>query len=119
MDIDNKSINVARMLAIDSITKAGSGHPGIALGTAPILYSLYKDIMNYNAYVPEYVNRDRFVLSAGHGSALLYAILHLFNFNVTVDDLKKFRQLNSVTAGHPEYKAINGIDTSTGPLGQG
>lgn len=117
--IDNKSINSLRMLSVDMIEKANSGHPGLPLGAAPALYTLYKDFLNFNPDHPKWMNRDRFVLSAGHGSAMLYSLLNLFGFDVTMDDLKNFRQLNSKTPGHPEYGHTVGVDATTGPLGQG
>ncbi|MGD9901174.1 MAG: transketolase [Spirochaetales bacterium] len=119
MDIRQKAVNTLRLLSLDQIERANSGHPGIALGSAPILFTLYNSVMNYDYKDPKYINRDRFVLSAGHGSALLYSTLHMFGFNITKDDLMNFRQINSVTPGHPEYDLSRGIETSTGPLGQG
>ncbi|MCI6609528.1 MAG: transketolase [Ezakiella sp.] len=117
--IDNKSINSLRMLSVDMIEKANSGHPGLPLGAAPALYTLYKDFLNFNPNHPKWMNRDRFVLSAGHGSAILYSLLNLFGFDITMDDIKKFRQLDSKTPGHPEYGHTVGVDATTGPLGQG
>ncbi len=119
MDITQKSINTLRALSIEEIEKANSGHPGICLGSAPIVYALYSEIMNYNSKHSSFVNRDRFVLSAGHGSALLYAALHMFGYKVTKNDLMNFRQFESVTPGHPEYGVTDGVEVSTGPLGQG
>ena len=98
--IEQLSINTIRFLAIDAIQKANSGHPGMPMGCAPIGYLLYKEIMNYNPAQPKWLNRDRFVLSAGHGSMLLYSLLHLSGFNVSMDDLKNFRQWGSITPGH-------------------
>ena len=117
--IDNEAINSIKVLALDMIDKAGSGHPGIVLGAAPILYALYKDHLNVIPSKPDWVNRDRFVMSAGHGSALLYSMLYHAGFNIDMDELKQFRSLNSLTPGHPEYKVTPGIDVTTGPLGQG
>lgn len=117
--IENKVVNTLRVLSADQIEKANSGHPGICLGAAPAMYALWR--YHYRAY-PEaydYFNRDRFVLSAGHGSALYYSALHLFGFGMDMEDLKTFRQLGSRAAGHPEYEIDNAIDISTGPLGQG
>ncbi len=114
-----KSINTVRSLAIDSIQKANSGHPGICMGAAPMAYTLFNHQMNLNPSNPNWINRDRFVLSAGHGSALLYSLLHLSGFDLTIEDLKNFRQIDSKTPGHPENFMTQGIDASTGPLGQG
>jgi len=119
MSMDEKIINSIRSLGIDMIHEAGSGHPGIVLGAAPILYSLYGKHLKINPKDPDWFDRDRFVLSAGHGSALLYATLFLAGYNIRLTDLKSFRQLNSKTPGHPEYKTTPGVDMSTGPLGQG
>ncbi len=116
---DKKIIDNIRGLAIDIIDCAKSGHPGIALGAAPIMYTLYANHLNYATDNDKWLNRDRFVLSAGHGSALLYAILYFAGFNISLDDLMKFRKLNSITPGHPEYLVTPGVDMSTGPLGQG
>ncbi|MEG1711283.1 MAG: transketolase [Clostridia bacterium] len=112
------TINAARMLAIEQIAKANSGHPGLPLGAAPAMNAIFSAMEN-DPTNSSAINRDRFVLSAGHGSALLYATLHLFGYNVKIDDLKNFRQMGSVTPGHPEYKVTDGVDASTGPLGQG
>lgn len=119
MSIDIKSVNELRVLSAEMITNAKSGHTGIALGSAPILYSLYANIMAVDSKDPKNFNRDRFVLSAGHGSSILYSILYGMGFNLTKDDLKNFRQLGSKTPGHPEINVTEGIDCSTGPLGQG
>ena len=116
----NLTIDTIRVLGVEMIEKANSGHPGIVLGAAPIMYALYKDHLVVDPENPLFFNRDRFVLSAGHGSALLYATMHLAGYkNVTIEDLKNFRQINSKTAGHPENILIDGIETTTGPLGQG
>ncbi len=117
MKINQKCINTARVLASEMINRAGSGHTGIALGSAPILYALFKD--HYNFYSNKYINRDRLVLSAGHASALYYAYLHMFGFDVSMEDLKNFRQIGSKTPGHPEVGSTDGVEVSTGPLGQG
>ena len=117
--VDNKIINSIKVLALDMIDKAGSGHPGIVLGAAPIMYALYKDHLNVLPSNPKWFNRDRFVLSAGHGSALLYSMLVHAGFDIDMEEIKNFRQLNSLTPGHPEYKVTPGVDVSTGPLGQG
>lgn len=114
----NRTVANLKSLGIDMIDKAGSGHPGIVLSAAPILYVLYANYMHVNPDDPNWINRDRFVLSAGHGSALLYANLYMLGF-ISLDDLKKFRQLGSVTPGHPELGVTPGVDISTGPLGQG
>lgn len=117
--MDKQLINSIKALGIDMIDNAQSGHPGIVLGAAPIIYTLYSKHMNINVDDPKWLNRDRFVMSAGHGSALLYAMLYMVGFNVTLDDLKGFRQINSITPGHPEVDITPGVDMSTGPLGQG
>ncbi len=114
-----KIIDQLRCLGIDMISEANSGHPGIVLGAAPILYTLYAHHLRFDPTDPNYFNRDRFVMSAGHGSALLYATLYLAGFPITLDDLKNFRQIDSITPGHPEYGVTPGVDASTGPLGQG
>ena len=111
--------NTIRGLSMDAIEKANSGHPGLPLGCAEIMAYLYGHELRYNTNDPNWINRDRFVLSAGHGSMALYASLHLAGFDVSIDDLKAFRQLHSKTAGHPEYGEVEGVETTTGPLGQG
>jgi len=116
---EQRLVNDIRMLAIDMIDNAGSGHPGIVLGAAPILYTIYSKFLKFNPLVGDWYNRDRFVLSAGHGSALLYATLFACGYPYTLDDLKGFRSLNSNTPGHPELNPKLGIEVSTGPLGQG
>lgn len=115
----NKIIDQIRSLGIDMIDQAQSGHPGIVLGAAPILYTLYAHHIRIDTNNPNYFNRDRFIMSAGHGSALLYATLYMAGFPIELDDLKNFRQIDSITPGHPEYKVTPGIDMTTGPLGQG
>jgi transketolase/fructose-1,6-bisphosphatase class II len=117
--LDQRAITTVRMLAIDQVEAAQSGHPGIALGLAPIAYTLFSRIMNFDPLDPTWPNRDRFVLSPGHGSALLYALLHLFGYDLPVSELRRFRQLGSKTPGHPEYGVTPGVETTTGPLGQG
>ena len=108
-----------RMLAIDAVQAANSGHPGLPLGAADMALVLWTRHMKHDPNQPEWPNRDRFVLSAGHGSALLYALLHLSGYPLPMDEVKNFRQWGSLTAGHPEYDPAIGIETTTGPLGQG
>jgi transketolase len=117
--IQEKSINTIRLLAVDAIQKAKSGHPGMPMGCAPIAYLLYAKIMKHNPSNSKWLNRDRFILSGGHGSMLLYSILHLSGYNLPLDELKNFRQWNSLTPGHPEFGKTEGVETTTGPLGQG
>ena len=113
---EKKIIDQIRCLGIDMIDNAHSGHPGIVLGAAPIIYTLYAHHMNIDVQNPDYFNRDRFIMSAGHGSALLYATLYMSGFPISLDDLKNFRKLSSITPGHPEYKITPGVDATTGPL---
>ncbi len=113
------SLNSLRILSVDMITYAKSGHPGICLGAAPILYTLYTNQLQINPQDPNWPNRDRFVMSAGHGSALLYAMLFMAGYDLTIDDLVEFRKIDSKTPGHPEYGVTPGVEVSTGPLGQG
>ncbi|TDB50343.1 MULTISPECIES: transketolase [Bacillaceae] len=117
--IEDLSIATIRTLSIDAIEKANSGHPGMPMGAAPMAYTLWTKFMNINPSNPDWFNRDRFVLSAGHGSALLYSLLHLAGYDLSIDDLKNFRQWGSKTPGHPEYGHTAGVDATTGPLGQG
>ncbi|MGO4185260.1 transketolase [Paenibacillus sp. TAF43_2] len=117
--IEQLSIDTIRTLSIDAINAANSGHPGLPMGAAPMAYSLWGNHLNHNPSHSKWFNRDRFVLSAGHGSALLYSLLHLSGYNVSLEDLKQFRKLNSKTPGHPEYGHTDGVDATTGPLGQG
>lgn len=117
--IHQLSINTIRFLAIDAIQKANSGHPGMPMGCAPIAYRLYTKYMKHNPANSDWKNRDRFILSAGHGSMLLYSILHLCDYQISIDDLKNFRQWKSITPGHPEFGLTPGVETTTGPLGQG
>ncbi|PAV29374.1 transketolase [Virgibacillus profundi] len=118
-NIEQLSINTIRTLSIDAIENANSGHPGLPMGAAPMAYTLWTDFMNHNPKSSKWFNRDRFVLSAGHGSMLLYSLLHLSGYDVTIDDLKNFRQWDSRTPGHPEVNHTDGVEATTGPLGQG
>jgi transketolase len=117
--LHNETINAIRMLSIEAVQKAASGHPGLPMGAAPMAYTLWAKQMKHNPKNPKWFNRDRFVLSAGHGSMLLYSLLHLFEYGLTIDDLKQFRQLGSKTPGHPEFGHTVGVEMTTGPLGQG
>ena len=117
--LEQLAINTIRTLSIDAIEKANSGHPGMPMGAAPMAYTLWAKEMNHNPANPNWFNRDRFVLSAGHGSMLLYSLLHLFGYDVTINDLKNFRQWGSRTPGHPEFGHTPGVEATTGPLGQG
>ncbi len=116
---DLAAINTLRFLSVDAVQKANSGHPGMPMGCAPIAYTLYARHMRHNPENPEWVNRDRFILSNGHGSMLLYSILHLCGYKISIEDIKNFRQWDSITPGHPEYHLTPGVETTTGPLGQG
>ena len=118
MRIEQKTINTIRVLAAEAVQEANSGHPGLPLGSAPMAYTLWAS-MSHNPKNPKWENRDRFILSAGHGSALLYSLLHVFNYGLTVEELKNFRQEGSLTPGHPEYGHTIGVEATTGPLGQG
>jgi transketolase len=118
-NIDALSVTSLRTLSIDAIEKANSGHPGLPMGAAPMAYTLWTRFMNHNPKNPHWFNRDRFVLSAGHGSALLYSLLHLSGYGLSIEDLKEFRQWGSKTPGHPEYGHTEGVEATTGPLGQG
>ena len=119
MDIQQKTINNIRTLAADTVQKANSGHPGAPMGMAPMGYAVWMKEMRHNPLDPSWMNRDRFVLSSGHASALLYTLFHLSGYGLTMDDLKQFRQWGSKTPGHPEYRQTVGVETTTGPLGQG
>jgi len=119
MDIKLKTINTIRALGIDAINKANSGHPGMVLGAAPMAYTLFSRHLNVDVEDSKWINRDRFILAAGHGSMLLYSLLHLSGFNVSMEDIKEFRQWGSKTPGHPEFGHTHGVDATSGPLGQG
>src|SRR4029450_11364660 len=121
-DIDQLSIDTIRTLSIDAVQRANSGHPGLPLAMAPVAYLLYTRIMEHNPKDPAWPDRDRFVLSAGHGSMLLYSLLHLRGSDLPLDQLKRFRQWGSLTPGHPERDRVHvtpGVEVTTGPLGQG
>lgn len=118
-NLDNLCVSTLRMLSVDMVERAKSGHPGLPLGAAPVAYCLWSQFLRFNPHNPNWINRDRFILSAGHGSALLYSLLHLSGYKVSLNDLKNFRQWGSVTPGHPEYGVTPGVECTTGPLGQG
>ncbi|RJE18649.1 Transketolase [Aspergillus sclerotialis] len=118
-DLDKLAVNTIRVLAVDATFKANSGHPGAPMGMAPVAHILFNKFMNFNPKNPDWVNRDRFVLSNGHGCMLQYALLHLFGYAISMDDLKSFRQVGSITPGHPESHDTPGVEVTTGPLGQG
>ena len=116
----NQLANAIRFLSIDAVQKASSGHPGMPMGMADVAAVLFKYHLRFNPKNPSWINRDRFILSAGHGSMLLYSLLYLTGYeSIKLDDIKNFRQLDSICAGHPEYSLNSGIETITGPLGQG
>ena len=117
--LDKLCVDTIRTLSMDGVQKANSGHPGTPMALAPLTYVLYTRVMRHNPEDPNWFNRDRFVLSAGHASMLLYSMLYLTGYGLTLEDLKNFRQLGSPTAGHPEYGHAAGIEVTTGPLGQG
>ncbi len=119
MNIDQLSISTLRVLSAEAVEKANSGHPGLPLGSAPMAYTLWSKVMKHNPKDSKWVNRDRFILSAGHGSALLYSLIHLFGYGLPMEELENFRQLDSLTPGHPEYGHTVGVEATTGPLGQG
>ncbi|MBO4989600.1 MAG: transketolase [Clostridia bacterium] len=119
MNVKQTTVNAIRVLSAEAIQKANSGHPGLPLGSAPIAYTIYADALKFNPKDPKWNDRDRFVLSAGHGSMLLYSLLYLFGYGLTREDLMNFRQAGSKTPGHPEYGHTVGVETTTGPLGQG
>jgi len=119
MNLNLETINAIRILSAEAIQKAKSGHPGMPMGAAPMAYTLWANKMKHNPKNPSWFNRDRFILSSGHGSMLLYSLLHLFDYGLSMNDLKQFRQMGSKTAGHPEYGHTVGVEMTTGPLGQG
>ena len=118
-ELDELSVNTVRFLAVDMVQKANSGHPGAPMGMAPMAYVLWDRFLKHNPADPKWPDRDRFILSAGHASALLYSLLHLTGYPLSLEELKRFRQWESLTPGHPEYNTNIGVETSTGPLGQG
>src|SRR5215213_3037818 len=118
-DLQIRAINTIRFLAADAFQEANSGHPGLPMGAAPMAYTLWTRHLRHNPRNPHWANRDRFVLSAGHGSMLIYALLYLTGYDVSLDEIKNFRQWGSITPGHPEVHLTPGIETTTGPLGQG
>ncbi|MBR6764990.1 MAG: transketolase, partial [Clostridia bacterium] len=117
--IELKTVNAIRILSAEGVQKANSGHPGLPMGSAPLAYALWAKHLKFNPENTSFADRDRFVLSAGHGSMLLYSLMHLFGYPLSMDDIKEFRQWGSKTPGHPEYGHTAGVETSTGPLGQG
>jgi transketolase len=119
VNVDNLAVNTIRVLSAEAVEKANSGHPGMPLGAAPMAYTLWAKQMKHNPKNSKWEDRDRFVLSAGHGSMLIYSLLHIFGYDVTIEDIKNFRQYGSKTPGHPEYNHTDGVETTTGPLGQG
>ncbi|MDH3743816.1 MAG: transketolase, partial [Acidobacteriota bacterium] len=118
-DLDRIAINTIRFLAVDMVEKANSGHPGAPMGQAALAYALWTRHLRHNPVNPAWPNRDRFVLSCGHASALIYSLLHLSGYELSMEELENFRQLGSKTPGHPEYHLTPGVETTTGPLGQG
>ncbi len=118
-DLQTLAVNTIRTLSIDAVQKANSGHPGLPMGAAPMAYALWQHHLRHNPRNPHWANRDRFILSAGHGSMLLYSLLHLTGYDLSLDEVKNFRQWGSITPGHPEYHVTPGVETTTGPLGQG
>ncbi len=117
--IHEQTINTLRILSAEGVQKANSGHPGLPMGAAAMAYELWANHLNHSPKNPEWDNRDRFILSAGHGSMLVYSLLHLFGYGLEIEDLKNFRQWGSKTPGHPEYGHTAGVETTTGPLGAG
>ena len=118
-DLEQRAINVVRGLSMDMPQRANSGHPGTAMALAPVAHVLWDRVMTYDAEAPAWPDRDRFILSCGHASVLLYSMLHLTGYGLTLDDLRDFRQLGSATPGHPEVHHTAGVEVTTGPLGQG
>lgn len=118
-DLDQTCVNTIRFLSVDMVQKANSGHPGLPLGAAPMAYVLWTRFLKHHPENPHWADRDRFVLSAGHGSALLYSLLYLAGYDLSLDDIKQFRQWGSRTPGHPERGHTAGVEVTTGPLGQG
>ena len=116
---DFKAVNAVRTLSVAQIEKANSGHPGLPMGASPMAYALFNKVLKANPKNPNFFDRDRFVLSAGHGSAMLYSLLHLSGYDISMDELKNFRQIGSITPGHPEVGMTPGVEVTTGPLGQG
>ncbi len=119
LELQEKAINAVRFLSVDAVQQANSGHPGLPMGTAAIAYTIWTKHLKHNPKNPKWPGRDRFILSGGHGSMLLYSILYLTGYEVSLDELKNFRQWGSLTAGHPEYGLTPGVEVTTGPLGQG
>src|SRR5262245_21220220 len=117
--LDQSCVDTIRFLSVDMVQQANSGHPGLPLGAAPMAYTLWDRFLKHNPANPQFWDRDRFVLSAGHGSALLYSLLHLTGYDLPLQQLKRFRQWESVTPGHPESPLTPGVEATTGPLGQG
>ena len=118
-NLDQLCINTIRFLSVDGVQKANSGHPGLPMGAAPMAYVLWTRFLRHNPIDPNWPDRDRFVLSSGHGSMLLYSLLHLTGYDLSLDEIKNFRQWGSKTPGHPEYGETPGVENTTGPLGQG
>src|SRR3569623_1185540 len=116
---DDLCINTLRFLSIDAVQKANSGHPGLPMGAAPMAYVLWTDFLKHNPVNPAWADRERFILSAGHGSMLLYSLLHLMGYDVPLEQIRRFRQWDSITPGHPERGLTPGVEVTTGPLGQG
>src|SRR6185295_4149903 len=119
VEIEQLCVNTIKFLAVDAVERAKSGHPGAPMGSADMAFVLWAKFLNFDPADPAWVNRDRFVLSAGHASMLLYSLLHLFGFDLSLDDIRAFRQWGSKTPGHPEYGHAPGVEATTGPLGQG
>ena len=118
-DLQTRAINTLRFLSADAVQQANSGHPGLPMGAAPMAFTLWTRHLHYNPRNPRWMGRDRFILSGGHGSMLLYSLLHLTGYDLPLEELKNFRQWNSLTPGHPEYGLTPGVEATTGPLGQG